>query len=242
MTRIFVVIFSLLFAANISFGKDLIPVTAEQAYDAQVKQIDPISQKTNRVAIVDIRTAAEYYWVGACAKVDLIVTNDGKEIQPYLGKVFLDRQKDVLSFKIKDNNNDIASLQTDEVKELFTDPISINIPFENWDETSKELIPNNNFKKEMEALSKNYDVLIVICRSGKRSSKCDFDFSLFKAVYEVDQPTGKNGRGGFQGTSYSEAFNGYRGFPGRNTVDGDNHSVSWNDAGLPIHIGWGKKM
>jgi hypothetical protein len=80
--------------------------------------------------------------------------------------------------------------------------------------------------------------LIIMCRSGKRTSKCGFDASLFKAVYEIDGL--KNGRGGFQGSSYDDIYNGYRGWPGRKSLGGNNKSVSWIDSGLPIHIGWSK--
>jgi rhodanese-related sulfurtransferase len=239
----FALIIGSLLVASAAFGNDFIPITAEQAFDAQVMQIDPISKKQDKVAIVDIRTAAEYYWVGASAKVDMIVTADGKEIKPYLGKVIFDRKNDELLYIVKDKKDTkTKSLTPDQVQEIFTDPISINIPFENWNDEFTKTVPNTKFKKEIESLAAKYDVLILMCRSGKRTSKCDFDKSLFKAVYEVDQPGGKNGRGGFQGSSYEEAFNGYRGFPGRNTVEGENNSVSWSDAGLPVHIGWKHKI
>jgi hypothetical protein len=98
---------------------------------------------------------------------------------------------------------------------------------------------NPNFTSEIEALASDYDVIILMCHSGKRTSNCvaDFNTSLFKAVYEIDQPDGKNGGGGFQGTSYDNAYNGYRGFPLRKTSFQSHPSVSWSDAGLPIHIG-----
>ena len=85
--------------------------------------------------------------------------------------------------------------------------------------------------------------IILMCRSGKRTSEVYnvtiFNYILFDAVYEIDQPDGKNGSGGFQGTSYGDAYNGYRGFPERKTSFRDPEPVSWSDAGLPIHIGWG---
>ncbi|MBW2664519.1 MAG: hypothetical protein JRD93_21725 [Deltaproteobacteria bacterium] len=40
--------------------------------------------------------------------------------------------------------------------------------------------------------------------------------------------------GGFQGTSYGDAYNGFRGFPGRKTSFQEHESVSWSDTGL----GW----
>jgi rhodanese-related sulfurtransferase len=242
MMRKVTVAFFLIVLFNVAaFGADaennFQAISAEQAFDAQVKQVDPTTGESSKVALIDIRSAAEYHWIGAPAKVDMIVTTDGKEIKPYLGKV-----RGVhghLSF-ITQNGDDFKSmfLSSDEVSEIFTDPISINIPFENWDEDGREMVENKNFKQEIEALAGKYDVLIIMCRSGKRSSKCDFNSSLFKAVYEIDGA--KNGRGGFQGSSYEDIYNGYRGWPGRRTPNGENKSVSWSDTGLPIHIGWTK--
>jgi rhodanese-related sulfurtransferase len=222
------------FGAN---SNNLQPISAEQAFDAQAKQMDPLTKKTSKVAIVDIRSAAEYHWVGAPAKVDMIVTTNGKEIKPYLGKVH--GMNGEISFLTKNGEKlDSMILASTDISEIFTDPISINIPFESWDEGERKLVQNKNFKQEIEALATKYDVLIIMCRSGKRTSKCEFDPSLFKAVYEIDGL--KNGRGGFQGSSYEDIYNGYRGWPGRKSPGGDNQSVSWIDSGLPIHIGWSK--
>ena len=63
-----------------------------------------------------------------------------------------------------------------------------------------------------------------------------------KVNYEVeakDPISGEeiNGRGGFQGTSYSNKYNGYRGYPGRLTADDSNVAVDFMDLGLPIQIG-----
>ncbi|HSP91961.1 MAG TPA: hypothetical protein VLN08_13685, partial [Vicinamibacterales bacterium] len=59
----------------------------------------------------------------------------------------------------------------------------------------------------------------------------------FDAVYEIDQPDKTTGYGGFEGSNYDSVFNGYRGFPGRDTWTQIHPSVSWKDAGLPIKIG-----
>jgi hypothetical protein len=96
---------------------------------------------------------------------------------------------------------------------------------------------NDQFKDEVEALATDeYDVVIFFCRSGGRSEGCleDFDTALFEAIYEIDQPDGKSGRGGFEGSSYSDAYNGYRGFPERLTEIQEHPSVSWKDTGLPM--------
>ena len=62
--------------------------------------------------------------------------------------------------------------------------------------------------------------------------------SRFQAVYEIDDPSGIIvGVGGFEGSAYGQAYNGYRGFPGRPTEGQDEPSVSWKDAALPIKTG-----
>ncbi len=113
-----------------------------------------------------------------------------------------------------------------------------NIPYMKWDEATQSKEKNKSFKKEIENLSGKYDVLILMCRSGKRTSKCEFNFALFKSVYEIDDPAGANGKGGFQGTSYKETYNGYRVYPERKMKSQKADSVTWNDYGLPVHIGW----
>jgi hypothetical protein len=129
-------------------------------------------------------------------------------------------------------------LPVKKVASIVTEDISIHIPTHFWDEPNSTKFANPNFAAEIEALSGQYDVLILMCRSGKRSDTRAFDTGLFQAIYEIDQPNGATGNGGFQGTSFGDKYNGYRGFPGRNTRMQTNKSVSWNDAGLPVHIGW----
>jgi hypothetical protein len=87
-----------------------------------------------------------------------------------------------------------------------------------------------------------FDFEITTCKTTRKRQK-EGQFTtpvpvepFFDAVYEIDHPD-KNGRGGFQGTSYDDAYNGFRGFPGRKTSFQEHESVSWSDAGLPIHIG-----
>lgn len=99
--------------------------------------------------------------------------------------------------------------------------------------------------------------LIIICRSGNRSSyAADRMEELgYSNIYEVDNKLREmtsypGGRGGFQGSSYNSSYNGYRGYPGRlhseqgasdikvqtvtNNIDSEDDSVSWMDSGLPI--------
>lgn len=216
---------------------DLIPITAEQAFDAQASQIDPESGDPAKVIIVDIRSVAEYHWVGAPAKVDEIITKRST-IVPDDGKVnVFGRGNNLLRFKV---NGNLRVLSAKSVENMKTSPIALNIPYETKDYETWEKKPNLDFAGDIEALAEEDTSIILICRSGKRTTKAyaKFDTNLFKAVYEIDQPDGKNGRGGFQGTSYSDAYNGYRGFPERKTSFQNHESVSWSDAGLPIHIGW----
>ena len=218
-----------------------IPISAEQAFDAYAEQKDPLSGKDAKVAIVDVRTASEYYWVGTCAQVTKIIKTNGDEIIPYNGKVVLLGRIGYLKFKVRKNGR-TKFIPVKYVEEIETTPIAINIPYKTWNDETATKPFNDYFSEEIEALAGEYDVIIMMCRSGKRSSlpsdASKFNFNLFNAVYEIDQPDGTNARGGFQGTSYSDSYNGYRGYPGRRTYYKEHNSVSWSDAGLPCHIGW----
>ena len=226
-----------MFAIGIAYA-DAVPITAEQAFDAYANQVDPATGGPANVAIVDVRTTAEYYWVGTCAQVDKIITTKGNEdeIIPDNGKVKLKSNSRILEFDVDGHP---SALNIKHVDEIETSPIATHIPCMTWDDENCEKVLNDNFASDIEALAdQNIDIVIMMCRSGKRTSLAEFDFSLFDAVYEIDQPDGKNDRGGFQGTSYADAYNGFRGFPGRTTSFQEHESVSWSDAGLPIHIGW----
>ena len=211
-----------------------IPITAEEAFDAVQTQTDPISGDDAIVNLVDVRTRAEFFWVGAACQVDEIVTTKHGAIVPDYGKVILSKGGRFLKFKVDGKHK---WLQTKKVSELILSPIAINIPYKYWDEENWTLVPNQHFQEEVEALATDdYDVVIFFCRSGGRSESCleDFDPTLFEAIYEIDQPDGKSGRGGFEGSSYSNAYNGYRGFPERLTEIQEHPSVSWKDTGLPM--------
>ena len=238
MIRIFTVALMVsIFAIGMAYADDPTPITAEQAFDAYANQEDPVTGSHADVAIVDIRTTAEYYWVGTCAQVNSIETTKGKVIMPDNGKVILRRNSRILEFKM---DGKPRALNIKHVKEIGTSAIALHIPYKTWDDENCEKVGNDYFADEIGTLVGEYDVIILMCRSGKRTSDAydDFNVSLFDAIYEIDQPDGKNGRGGFQGTSHGDAYNGYRGFPGRRTDFQKNESVSWSDAGLPVHIGW----
>lgn len=234
-------IFALVFAANAmaSEGEVNIPITANQAFDAVVKQVDPATGANAHVALIDVRTTAEYFWVGACGKVESITTTSGQEFIPHDGKVKM-KWGNMLCFKVDGHRGGSRPvfLPVSKVEAIETVDISIHIPTHIWDEAGCSKYANPDFAATIESLSADYDVLILMCRSGKRSNTRAFNTSLFDAIYEIDDPNGTNGHGGFQGTSYGNVYNGYRGYPGRNTWIQDAKSASWSDAGLPVHIGW----
>ncbi len=238
MVRIFTVVFTVsMFATGIAYADDPVPITAEQAFDAYANQEDPETGLPANVAIVDVRTTAEYHWVGTCAQVDTIITTIGEEIIPDNGKVILRANSRILEFEV---DGEPSALNVKHVEKIVTSSITNQIPYMTWDDEGCKKVDNDDFAGEITALAdEGIQVIILMCRSGKRSSVCmeDIEDIPFDAVYEIDQPDGKNGRGGFQGTSYGDAYNGFRGFPGRKTSFQEHESVSWIDAGLPIHIG-----
>lgn len=232
---ILIVAFLVCAGPAVAGAADLIQITADQAFDAVMLQKDPSTGASKKIALVDVRTRAEFFWVGAASRVDEIVLKDESTITPDSGKAVLKKHGRFIFFK---HNNAPNMLPTSKIKEVKLSPIAINIPYMLWDETTAGMTENADFKAEVEklALEQGVDVVIFFCRSGGRSQGClnAFDTSLFKQVYEIDQPDGENGFGGFEGTSYSNIHIGHRGFPGRNTNGQSHESVSWKDSALPI--------
>ena len=109
-------------------GADItpIPITAEAAFDAVQTQTDPISGDTAKVALVDVRTRAEYFWVGAACQVDEIVTTRHGTLVPDNGKVILSEDGRFLTFEVDGRHK---RLQTKKVSEVTLTPIAINIPY-----------------------------------------------------------------------------------------------------------------
>ncbi len=212
-----------------------------KAFDSYADQLDPTTGNKAKVAIVDIRTAAEHYWVGSPAMVTKIMTINAEEIIPMQGKVISINNGETLQYYQHQHLSAPQTIPISKVAKIETTDIATLIPFKDWDEASSSKVSNKNFAHEMQVLADNgINVVILMCRSGKRTSKATaaFDTTAFMAVYEIDQPDGKNGRGGFEGTSYHDNYNGYRGYPKRHTQTQKHPSVAWKDAGLPIHIGW----
>lgn len=142
------------------------------------------------------------------------------------------------------------------------EPIAYNIPYKLWTsridcETDKPILRTveHFFGFFIRRTFPDKDTpLILMCRSGKRSSDALTYLYLkgYKKVYEIDnyrkeEDADGGGRGGFQGSSSdrTDSYIGYRGWPNRN---GDisiiqnpdweptlvSQSVSWMDTGLPI--------
>ena len=217
-------------------------ITAEEAFDAVQTQRDPVTGAHAKVALVDVRTRAEYFWVGAPTKVnEIVLTEGGQPIVPDLGKVKLVYEGEYLEYRVWGRRK---WTPVSRVARLDMSPIAINIPYKLWDETTAKTSLNPDFNDKIRDLATidDVDVLIVFCRSGSRSSTCGTEIEnvgLFSAVYEIDDPTlgSAGGVGGFEGSAYGDVYNGYHGFPGRLTEVQAVPSVSWKDTGLPIKIG-----
>jgi len=211
-------------------------ITADQAFDAVIDQVDPTTHDPADVVLVDCRTAEEFYWVGTCGKVTRIDTEAGFPLVPDRGKVKLVLGGRLLEFELFGKRRHLSFRR---VAGIETDPIAINIPYKIFDYSDCSKETNPAFCSSILDLALEYDVIIFMCRSGKRSQDWLADCGELSgvALYEIDRAD-KNGRGGFEGTSYDDVYNGYRGFPGRATRFQEHDSVSWKDAGLPIHIGW----
>lgn len=141
------------------------------------------------------------------------------------------------------------------------DPIAYLIPWKFWtgvDQRGESTYePNEDFDALVEQGFSKDQVLITMCLMGKRGTAAAQRLETldFTNVYELDnalkeEENGYGGCGGFQGTNYSNTYDGYRGHPERlpennspwkitvETVTEDinnaEDSVSWKDTGLPI--------
>jgi len=216
-----------------------IPITADEAFDAVTQQKDPLSGVPGRVLLVDVRTHAEFHWVGAAAMVKAITLKNGGVIVPDWGKVKIEHEGKFLVFRVGGKNERI---QVKTVAKLDMAGIAKNIPYQTWNDATFGMALNPTFGAEVEALAgDDRPVLILFCRSGGRTDAGNAVAKLypekFSAIYEIDQPNAVTNHGGFEGSSYSDVFNGYRGYPERETLIQSSPSVSWKDAGLPIKIG-----
>lgn len=236
MKRLLAMTVCLILAAATTYGA-LPAVTAEQAFDAVQLQMDPITGVEASVLLLDVRSRAEWYWVGTASQVTEITTANGKTFQPDLGKVVLVHDGKFLDFEVDGRPHRVPVVNVDSIT---IEPIATSLPYRLWDEGTAALVGNPDFVTDLEALIADYDVVIIYCRSGGRTDTCIpqevLDAYPEIGFYEIDRSDATN-LGGFEGSSYGNSYNGYRGFPQRETRFEDLPSVSWKDAGLPIKIG-----
>jgi len=233
LMKIFLLIVGIAVAIPV-LADEPVPISAESAFNAVTTQTDPQTGYQKSVALVDVRSRAEYFWVGTATQVDEIVLKDGSTIAPDLGKVILDHEGKFLTYTL---NSDEKRVQVKKVDSLIHSAIARSIPFKLWNEDTAKLEANPDFANDIANLvQEGVEVVILYCRSGGRSTDCtnQFDTDAFFAVYEIDDPAGNRGFGGFEGNSYKNVYNGYRGFPGRETGVQTVPSASWKDSGLPM--------
>jgi rhodanese-related sulfurtransferase len=205
-----------------------------------------------KVIVIDVRTPEEVYWVGVPAQVNTITLKSGGVIVPDFYNVTLNTDADYEAPALQYSVNGVEQYTpTSDVASTHLTGISYNVPVEYVDSNTGIKKLNDKFGKQVDAVIRETgaDRVIFFCRSGLRSSiGCYYEFCPFEQLFpgvlqgqifafEVESDT-TNGRGGFEGTSYSDSFIGYRGFPGRYTADsGLTESVSFKDRGLPIKVG-----
>lgn len=141
------------------------------------------------------------------------------------------------------------------------DPIAYLIPlklFKGIDgEGKKEFTSNPDFDALVDQTfgDAKDQALIMMCACGIRSTLAAerLESRGYTNVYEIDNPllelaSYPGGHGGFQGSCYKDAYEGYTGYPGRmehgnavfsvetvtSNVDSLDDSVSWMDTGLPV--------
>ena len=132
---------AVLVISNSAAAEKNIPISADQAFDAYANQVDPISGEPAAVAIVDVRTKAEYFWLGTPAQVNSIVTQSGRVLLPYNGKVNMRFGGRYLKFKVQRGKRlRSVFLSVNRVESIDTEPISYHVPYKVWDEDGGILI------------------------------------------------------------------------------------------------------
>lgn len=222
----------------------LIPITANAAFDAVTKQVDPVSHANADVYLIDVRDPYEVYMNGGPAAVKTITLLNGKTIEPEHGKVRLMFDGRFIFYSATRHNR---FEPVNNIKSMDAVPLATNIPVWRLNLVSdaevglKATFDKTTESRFLEAMKQNYQPgasLILFCRTGGRSSVAGELLSAFAlqngwTLYEIDDPAGKENYGGFNGAAYDGALVGYDGFPGR--VTGKRvPSASWLDAGLPV--------
>lgn len=228
-------------------------VDAVSAYQQQAMQgqFGPAAGGS-KVIVIDVRTPDEVYWIGVPAQVNSITLKSGGVIVPDYYNVTLNTDADGSAPSLHYKVNGVAqSTLTSNVASTYLTGISYNVPVEFIDTNTGIKHLNDKFGQQIDAIIRETDAdrIIFFCRSGLRSSiGCYYEFCPFEQLFpgvlqqqmfafEVESAI-TNGRGGFEGTSYSDSMIGYRGFPGRYTASaGLTESVAFKDRGLPIKIG-----
>jgi rhodanese-related sulfurtransferase len=223
-------------------------ITASQAFDAYQKQsIDG----GNKVIFIDVRTPEEVFWVGQPAQVNYIKLKNGTTIVPDNYRAVLNttkKKEPVLEYKV---NGKKQYTSVYDVEETNLSGMVYNVPVEYTDPLTKKRTLNPDLANKINQLvqATGANRVIFYCRSGQRSTiGCYYKYcpmSLFAPgliSYEVEAVDANgneiNGNGGFESTSGSSRYLGYRGYPGRLTEGVlSTPSVSFKDAGLPIAIG-----
>jgi len=261
------------------FMVSLISIGSARAYK-QITANEAFDKWVEGAKIIDVRTAAEYFWVGSCAKVINITLKDGTEIVPDHGKAL-----EYMGYEVYWVGGTLEVKSVKDIANITTEAIAYNIPWKMWanglTKTSDEKYKAGGIVVKylfglivQEKFPDKTTPIITMCRSGDRSEAAAayLEDLGYEEVYEIDnkvaveaaeaagKPVGKRGgHGGFQGGSYSNIYNGYRGYPNRlplvgfgipddtdpstrevETVTADlgsddkDDSVSWLDTGLPI--------
>jgi rhodanese-related sulfurtransferase len=223
-------------AFGTALGQVPTELTAEEAFDAVQQQLDPTTGGGADVVLVDIRDPLEYFSSGAAAAVTEIALSDasgclGGTHEPDWGKVRLFPEDGSVRYELHGQEIQVS---VECIGSLELESIAVNVPY--WRLTESGFKRNaKNFYPAIEKLARDYDVLILYCRTGGRSSRAGIgviERGIFpeEGVYEIDDPNDSTpNRGGFSGPTYGEVYNGYAGFPGRLL-----EPVSWLDSGLPI--------
>jgi rhodanese-related sulfurtransferase len=238
-------------AARADPPEKLVPITADEAFDAVAMQVDPASGDLAEVYLIDVRDPYEVYMNGGPAAVEEIRLwgdEEGHGIIPDDGRVRLVQEGKFVEYHV--NGRYRRELVRD-IEGMATFPLATNIPL--W-RLKLEPDPDAGWKATFDRNTADYfsdtvadqgypadAALIVFCRTGGRSSQAGALLLAYAqtnkidwTLYEIDDPGGEPSHGGFSGPAYGGALAGYDGFPGRFTDRARVPSASWVDAGLPV--------
>ena len=234
-------------ASAASPALELVPIAAEEAFDAVAMQIDPASGMKAAVYLIDVRDPYEVYMNGGPAAIEEIdFLGDDKGVMPDYGKVRLIEEGKFLEYRA---NGRYRRKQVREVESMGAMPLATNIPLwrlvmrldddGNWSVTFDKADANGFRAAVADQEYPRGAALILFCRTGGRSSQAGSALLELAeesgwTLYEIDDPNGTPNHGGFSGPDYDAVFAGYDGFPSRFTDRTRVPSASWVDAGLPV--------